>query len=187
MKTVVAPGVPAPGQTSRLLIEVLPAAHAHALHAVLDDARIYRYIEMRRFATPAALLAEFARLVLGPGGLATDTWLNWALRERSSARYLGTLQATVSAGNSAWIGYLLAPSAWGHGFAQEACRWLVARLARDYGIKTVRASVDARNLDSIRLVRRLGFVHESTEPCELHGVPAIDHHYRLDIRSWLAP
>jgi len=108
-----------------------------------------------------------------------EVWLNWVLLRLVSGEPIGTLQATVRPGSHAWIGYALAASAWGRGFASEACAWLVADLPARYDVREALASVDVRNARSIALLERLGFVRVATEAAELHGEASADHRYRL--------
>jgi RimJ/RimL family protein N-acetyltransferase len=166
-----------PDTTEHLLIESITAEHAAALYPVLDDDQIYRYVPTRRCESPEELAAQFAKWQAGPQNGESEVWLNWALRERSRGHFLGTLQATVLSDDSAWIGYLLGSRFWGLGYASEACRWLLCRLANDYGVKLARASVDSRNDRSIALLRRLDMLHASTETAELRGESTVDFHF----------
>ncbi len=111
----------------------------------------------------------------------SETWLNRVLRRQDDGTAIGTLQATVEPGARAWVGYLLTPSAWGHGFATEACAWLVAELARSHGVRSVLASVDVRNAKSIAVLERVGFVRSATCAAELRGAATSDYRYLLSV------
>ncbi len=170
-----------PASTERLLFEPLSAEHAPLLFHALDDDRIYRYVPTPHAVSIGELKDYFGKLVQGPGEDQSQIWLNWALRLSASGVYIGTLQATVLADREAWIGYMISSAFWGQGYASEAVAWLIEELVRRAGVSSVRASVDLRNRRSSRLLRRMGFLKESTESSELHGQTTMDGHYRLAV------
>ena len=80
-----------------------------------------------------------------------------------SLDYLIERNGTVIGKAGAWrlpeIGYLLHPDHWGQGLAQEAMQAVIAHLAQTRPDLThLIAEVDPRNLASLRLLARLGFV-----------------------------
>lgn len=56
------------------------------------------------------------------------------------------------------LGYLFDPSVWGQGLASEAVAAVIARGFAVHRLPRVQADVDPRNLASIALLERLGFV-----------------------------
>jgi ribosomal-protein-alanine N-acetyltransferase len=169
----------APGRTARLMIEPLRAAHAPLLFPLLADPRLYTYAPDTTRTSVAALIERFEALERGPAEGENEVWLNWLLRRVDSGGAVGTLQATVTPGSHAWIGYTLFGAAWGQGFATEAGAWLVADLPARYALSEIRASVDVRNVKSIALLERLGFACLGTEAAELNGEATTDFLYRL--------
>src|SRR6185436_15552722 len=115
-------------QTARLRIEPLRTSHATLLFDTLADARIYAYVPDEMHATVDSLAQRYAFLERGAPPGVDEVWLNWALQRVDTGAYIGTLQATVTPDSHASIGYVLTPSAWGQGFATEACRWLLGAL-----------------------------------------------------------
>jgi len=166
-------------QTARLRIEPLRPTHAPLLFAALADARIYAYVPDEMHATVDSLARRYAILERGAPPGAGDVWLNWALQRVDTGVYIGTLQATVTPDSHAFVGYVLTPSAWGHGFATEACRWLLAALQKRFVLNEILATVDVRNLPSLRVLQRLGFDCTGTEPAEIRGEATTDFRYRL--------
>lgn len=165
--------------TARLAIEPLRVADAPALFALLADPQMYVYAPDTSRASVAALAERFEALERGPQDGSGEIWLNWALRRLSDGLPIGTLQATVAAGSHAWLGYSLTASAWGQGYASEACIWLMRELPPRYRLREILASVDVRNGKSIALLERLGFECVGTEPAEVNGEASTDHRYRL--------
>ena len=169
--------------TARLAIEPLRVADAPLLFTLLADPRMDVYAPDTSRASVAALAERFQALELGPRDGSDEIWLNWVLRRLDNGLPIGTLQATVGPGANAWIGYSLTSSAWGQGYASEACTWLIAELPPRHGLRAILASVDVRNVKSIALLERLGFALIGTEPAEINGEASTDHHYRLDCVS----
>jgi ribosomal-protein-alanine N-acetyltransferase len=165
--------------TARLRIEPLRAGHAPLLFDALADAAIYAYIPDERHAIVDSLARRYALLECGAPDGAFEVWLNWALQRLETGAYIGTLQATVMLDSRAYIGYVLTPSAWGRGFAAEACRWLVGELQGRYAVDEILATVDTRNLRSVRLLERLGFELIGIAPAEIRGEATTDSRYRL--------
>jgi ribosomal-protein-alanine N-acetyltransferase len=84
-----------------------------------------------------------------------------------------------SPGDDAWIGYSVHPENWGRGFASRAVALACQRLF-EFGAARVRASVDPRNLRSITLLERIGFVQEAeTNRIEVRGEIYDDAVYSL--------
>ena len=165
--------------TARLCIEPLRSHHAPLLFPVLSDPRIYAYIPDENHRTVASLAERYAFLERGAPMGEKEVWLNWALKRIDTAAYVGTLQATVTPDSHAYIGYVLGPPAWGQGLATEACTWLVAALQRRFALNEILATVDVRNLRSLRVLERIGFRCMGTEPAELRGEATSDYRYRL--------
>jgi RimJ/RimL family protein N-acetyltransferase len=76
------------------------------------------------------------------------------------------------------LGYWLARSAWGHGFATEAGKAVLAFGFDVLGLKLMRSAVNAENRASLRVQQKLGFaaigrsMHHSL--ARGHAVPCID-------------
>jgi len=165
--------------TARLRIEPLCPDHAPLLFDALADEAIYSYIPDAPHPSVDSLARRYALLECGAPEGAGEVWLNWALQRSDTGAYIGTLQATVVPESRAFIGYVLTPSAWGRGYAREACRWLVDELQTRYAVDEILASVDARNLRSARLLEHLGFERIGAAAAEIRGEITTDFRYRL--------
>jgi RimJ/RimL family protein N-acetyltransferase len=165
--------------TERLAITPLRAAHAPLLYPLLADARLYRYVPDAARACVADLWRRFEELEHGPPPGEDEHWLNWVLLGPDGGAPAGTLQATVTPDARAWIGYVLVPSAWGQGYATEACTWLVGELAARHGVREILASVDVRNVKSVAVLERVGFERVAMHAAELRGEATTDFVYRV--------
>lgn len=86
----------------------------------------------------------------------------WAIERRDDGTVAGTvlLAAIPDADDGAIeVGWHLHPDAWGHGFATEAARAVVAR-AFAQGLPEVVAVVKPGNDASVRVAQRVGLHHE---------------------------
>jgi aminoglycoside 6'-N-acetyltransferase len=143
--------------TARLKLEPIRQSHARRLFPILADADIYKFIPPSMPATVAELSDRFHRWQKRQSPDGQAIWLNWAIFLRSARHYIGTMQATITNGNSAFIAYLLSPRHWGNGYAGEACARIINILFNDYQLEKIFAQVDARNAASCRLLARLRF------------------------------
>ena len=81
----------------------------------------------------------------------------WAVEERASGDLIGRIGLHNPEG---WpgleVGWLLARSRWGHGFATEGAAAAAAYAWRELGVDHLISLIDPANERSIRVARRLG-------------------------------
>lgn len=145
-------------ETRRLLLEPLTAAHAAELYEHLLDRRLYTFIPQDPPASGRVLEDRYRKLSStrrSPDG--SEAWLNWAVRERETGRYAGTLEATVEGDRTAAISYTVFVPYQRRGFAAEGCERILAHLFEDYGVSVIVAEIDTRNAASVALVESLDF------------------------------
>jgi RimJ/RimL family protein N-acetyltransferase len=117
---------------------------------------MYRFIPQEPPATLDALATRFHLLETRRSPSGDQDWLNWVLRSKSEGTCLGCVQVTLR-GDRAQLAYELGTAYWGRGFATEACACVIHALFGD-GVSEVWAELDTRNLASIRLLERIGFL-----------------------------
>ena len=168
--------------TERLVLAPLDVAHAHALFEALRDPEIYRYVPGDAPRDPSVLALRYRRIAAGPTA-PEERWWNWAVatRERPADPF-GTVETSLSqSGLYAMLGYRFGRSAWGRGFAFEACDAAIAYLRRNARTERIDAYVDTRNERSIRLAERLGMHRVETilgADC-FKGSSSDEYHFRL--------
>jgi RimJ/RimL family protein N-acetyltransferase len=150
--------MPEPLTTRRLDLLPLRVEHAGEMAAVLSDPALHTFIGGAPHS-PDALRARYERLVAGSPDPAAS-WCNWVLRLRAEGRLVGTVQATVTQGDTADTGHTGNPGhtaevAWvvgaswqGRGLASEAARALVEWLGRRRSVRTVVAHIHPEHLAS---------------------------------------
>jgi RimJ/RimL family protein N-acetyltransferase len=138
--------------TERLVLRRMMLADVPALHAILSDPEAMRYWS----TLPHDSLAV------------TEAWVAQTIArvEAGEADDLVVLLGGVVIGKvGLWqdheIGVILAPSAWGRGYAQEALRATIER-AFAQGSGRILADIDPRNTASLRLFEGLGFRHSGS-------------------------
>lgn len=156
------PGVIRLIESATLRLEPLVAAHADEMFAPMSAAAIYDYMPAQPPLSVAALHQRYLQLEQGRSADGRERWLNWIVRLRSQ-QCAGFVQATIYSRLSADFAFVFAPEHWGRGVAFEACQAVLPRLAIDFGVGVLFATVDPRNTHSIRLLGRLGFFNVPPE------------------------
>ncbi len=168
-------------RTARLMLEPITAEHAESMFRVLDDRSLYRYMPSEIPASLAWLRERYALLSLGVSPDASQLWLNWVVLRLEDRAAIGYVQETIPVSlDHALMGWTIGRAAQGRGYARESVRAACRHLMLN-GIAEVRATIDERNVPSILLAERVGFIREATGMSEdvLDGVRGTDHHYVL--------
>ena len=173
-------------ETRRLLLEPLMPAHAPRLHEQLQDERLYQFIPQDPPTSLQALEARYGALSSRRSPDGREAWLNWAVCERRSGEYAGTLEATVHENLTATIAYTVFVPYQRRGLAAEACGRLLEHLFEDYRVSLAAAEIDTRNAASMALVESLGFervaFHEDAD--HFKGSPSDEYRYELKGSAW---
>jgi RimJ/RimL family protein N-acetyltransferase len=152
-----------PLESTRLLLEPLRVDHADELAPVLDDPALHRFIGGAP-ATVNELRNRFERQTRGESPDGRASWLNWVVRERATNRVVGTVQATVKAGDPAPVAdlaWVIGTSHQGNGFAKEAAAAMAAWL-RGQGVGRLRANIHPRHEASNQVARSIGLEQTGT-------------------------
>lgn len=134
-------------RTDRLLLRRARLDDAAAMHRIMSDA-----VAMRYWSTPPH--AEFGQ---------TERWMASMVEAdpATSDDFIVTLDDALIGKLGAWklpeVGFLLDPACWGQGYAFEALTAFIAR-RRALGSAQLTADVDPRNIASLKLLGRCGFV-----------------------------
>jgi RimJ/RimL family protein N-acetyltransferase len=146
-------------ETERLRLRWLEERDVDALHQVFADPAVTRYWSAPPLVDSAAAraLLQEIRDYFKRGNL-----YQWGIALADTDQVIGTVTL-------AWIdrehrrsevGFALAKSAWGQGYATEAVARLIGHAFDDLELHRLGADVDPRNEPSIKLLERLGFQRE---------------------------
>ena len=107
---------------------------------------------------------------------------------KETGRVIGQLNSKIvdEANKTANIGYVINQNYRGQGYCAEAVSRLLDDIFSVQNVRRVIADIDVRNLDSVRVVERLGFRREATflENDFLKGEWCSMHLYALLSREW---
>ena len=174
-------------QTARLTLRPLVAPDAGAVYAMRSDPVVQRYGSHAPWTDPQAAVDYIERDLQA---MAAGKDLQLALERRDDATIIGTctLHGLNPPCRSAEIGYVLRPSDWGRGFANEACVALLDWGFERLDLNRVEADIDPRNTPSARALERLGFTREGhlRERWIVGGEVSDSWIYGLLRREWLA-
>jgi RimJ/RimL family protein N-acetyltransferase len=141
-----------PFDSARLTMRAPTADDAPALYEAYRDPRVMRFWS----SAPHASVDETVDYVTPH---ANDQWRQWVIVETATQAPIGTLAAGERRRRVMEIGYLLAASATGRGYAREAVSALIELLFAE-GARRVFADTDPDNARSIALLTELGFQRE---------------------------
>jgi len=147
-----------PLQTARPTIRMLRAADLSTFVGYRNDAEVTRYQDWPLPYT-RALGEALAAAQVGLEGPTRGDWVQLAVEHEG--RLVGDVAVRLSAdGAVATIGYTIGREHQGHGFASEAVGAVVDALCTA-GVHRFEASLDPRNVASMRVVETVGFTFES--------------------------
>lgn len=170
---------PLPQVTDRLLIRAFTTSDAEAIYAIHGDPVATRF--MTGTLSPEASRANLEALI---GRVDSTGYGPYAVELLDTAQVIGWAGIQQLPGERL-IEVLFAFRAdhWGRGYATESSRALLRVCFRELGLEEVVATVDPRNLASIAVLRKQGFVLDGPfhhKLCDAHG-----HLYRVTREQWL--
>ena len=153
--------------TDRLHLEPVTRRHVRPMHRIWGDPEVIWWGHHQTVDQTEALIDRILeRRDEGPPGVG---W--WLLLERSGAAVGDVvLQPVPRPTGEIEIGWHLASSAWGSGYATEAARRLVAHGFETMGLEVIVADIAAGNTRSQAVATRLG-MRLRPEPVDRLGVP----------------
>lgn len=146
-------------ETDRLLIRPWTDADRPALHEILQDVEVMRYIHAGRPLSDEEIDAAFARHARN---LAEHGVCMGAAVEKSSGRLAGIAGVQpLGMTDDLEIGWVFGRHAWGRGYATEAGAAAMHHVLETLGRPRVVAIIDPDNLPSKRVAARLGMEYEA--------------------------
>jgi RimJ/RimL family protein N-acetyltransferase len=144
-------------ESERLVLEPMRPEDADELARVLDDRSLHRFTGGEPLRVED-LRARIERQSQGHSPDGRELWLNWLVRERSTGRAVGTVQATVRGVEPtevAELAWVIGTPHQGHGFAKEAAALMAAWL-QEQGVARLRAHVHPQHGASMAVAHSIG-------------------------------
>ena len=174
-------------QTERLTLRPLVLADADAIFAMRADPVVQRYGSHPPWTDRQAALDWLDR---NARGAANGEHVQFAIERCSDGVVVGTctLFALDAQCRRADVGYALALSEWGKGYANEAVSAMLSWGFDELDLNRVEADIDPRNVPSARALERLGFTREGhlRERWIVAGEISDSWIYGLLAREWRA-
>ena len=173
--------------TQRLVLRAFRTEDAEAFSAYRSDPLVARY---QGWDAPYPLehAQEFAAEMQAKQPGAPDEWYQVALERRAEPGLIGDLAFQVQAGEvpQARMGFTLARTHQGQGYAAEAAARLLAYLFEMLNIHRISAVCDVENTSSARLLERLGMRREAhfIENIWFKGAWGSEYLYALLAEEW---
>jgi RimJ/RimL family protein N-acetyltransferase len=139
--------------TERLSLSPFTAADLDAVHVVFGDAEVMRFVP----GGPRTRAGSHERLAGLIEHQRRHGFSKWAVRERAGGALIGDCGLQLlDDGPDVELGFHLARSSWGHGYATEAARACLAAAFAGIGLRRVVAVAAAGNAASVRVLLRIG-------------------------------
>ena len=175
--------------TERLVLSSWDDVAAEGLYRLSSDPEVMRHFPAlaNREQIRATVARHRANLATGRPGL-------YAVRVRETSTFIGFVGLAKPSFDAPFapcveIGWRLARDAWGHGYATEAARAVLARAFDTLGLAEVVSFTAAVNEPSVAVMRRLGMHTDPAEEFDHPNVPVghpVRRHvlYRLTADEW---
>lgn len=170
---------------ARLALRPLRDGDVPSLFEVFSDPEVMRF-----WSSPPLAGEDGARALLDDirAHFARRTLFQWGIARLADDQIIGTttIFQIDEEHRRGEIGFAIARSQWGHGYASEAVTLLIRFAFERLGLHRLEADPDPQNLASIRVLEKQGFKYEGRlrERYFLDGAPQDAAYYGLLRHEW---
>ncbi|MFT6406654.1 MAG: ribosomal-protein-alanine N-acetyltransferase [Arenicella sp.] len=142
-------------ETQRLVIRPVLETDLESVYLIHKEPIVNRYVPYQTWLSFADAQAWYARVERRR----KDTAEQFVILSKANSELLGTCIVFVHQSDNASfeLGYVLAKTAWGHGYMCEALAEFIPAVAERLTLTSLMAVIEADNLRSIKLIGKLGF------------------------------
>jgi len=159
--------------TDRLLLRAFRHEDVEAYAQMMADPRVTQHLGVGQPMTRADAWRQMAMI---DGHWALRGFGLWAVEERATGALLGRIGCHEPEGFPAFeVGYVLAASAWGKGYAREGAAASLQFARETLGRDEITSIIRPANAASIRVACALGAV--AGETVEFFGAPSVIYRY----------
>ncbi|MDF1546995.1 MAG: GNAT family protein [Bacteroidales bacterium] len=173
--------------TSRLLLRPLVLTDADAFFGYRSNAEVNKY--QGWIPKTIADAHEFIKHRIAPAIDIKDTWFQFAIINKETGVLIGDVGLHFLAGDDfqAEVGCTINQYYQGKGYATEALKECINYLFNELDKRRVIASIDPRNIQSVKLIERLGFRKEAyfKESLLINGEWCDDVVYAILKHEWI--
>lgn len=146
-------------QSSRVRLRRFAQSDVPDLFGMFSDAQFMRYWSCPPYVSIAQAQELFDRK---DRGVSAGEFNEWAITLPENDRLIGhcTIFSINKGQRRAEVGYGIGRPYWGNGYAQDAMHLMLDFAFSSLGLHRLEADVDPRNVGSVNLLDRLGFVRE---------------------------
>ena len=147
-------------ETARLIARRFDPRDIQPFVVMRNDPDVARYQSWSSYSEDEARLYLQALAMSDPG---QPGWFQFALEDKVTGQFVGDcgLRVLESDQRLGQVGYTIARSFWGQGFATEAVVALTGYAFASFPLHRITASVDPRNGASCRVLEKAGYVKEA--------------------------
>jgi len=141
-------------RTTRLILTRVRPSHIPALIDLWTDPGVTRYLGGPR--EKSSLAADLEKTAQDPW---TETYDLWTLVETESGKvvgHCGLLEKDVEGAKEVELVYVLAPQAWGKGYATEIAAAIKTHALEKLGLRRLVSLIDPSNGASERVAKKIG-------------------------------
>ncbi len=143
-------------ETNRLLLRRLEPGDAAAKYGYGRDPEVARFMD---WAMPGRVEQVRASIAEAAGRWESGEEYAWVVTVKPDSRAIGNIACRVQ-GHAAELGYVFSRDCWGHGYATEAAKAVLDRVASLEDVTRIWATCDVENTASVRVLEKLGFSRE---------------------------
>ncbi|OTU36410.1 GNAT family N-acetyltransferase [Acinetobacter pittii] len=147
-----------------LNVTLLSISDAENTFNYLQDDELYLYIPDVKYENIQQLRNRYQSLIDGSHN-PNEEWMNWIIYSDFHKNYpIGTIQATVLKNEKkAYVGYVIYKKYWNQGYGYSALQWLENFLKEKDNVQYLEGYVDPRNIFSIKILEKSGFIKTHEE------------------------
>lgn len=147
--------------TKRLCLRKMRSADASALFAIWSDPAVAAFMNISAFTHES----QATEMINTLNELAeTNQAIRYSVIDLDSQEIIGScgLNAIDLENARVEIGYDIAKVNWGNGYAPESIQALIEEAFENLEINRIEAKVEPANVNSVRVLQKLGFIFEGT-------------------------
>jgi ribosomal-protein-alanine N-acetyltransferase len=147
-------------ETERLLLEEITRNDAQDLYEIRSDSKVMKYFDRemhRKIDDTLEMIEEIKKSFKEKNGI------TWIMKDKNSKKMIGYLGywKLIRDKVRAEIGFALKPEYWNKGFMKESLIKIIEFGFNEFGLHSIEANVNPENINSIRLLERIGFKKEA--------------------------